>query len=466
MPRLLRVLSTSVVLVAAACQPDPGQLPSLDALRQPSGLAVSPTGPVLFVTNGNWDRQQEDGTLMAVDLDALFMALADPADAGDGGRPCRRVSADDPTIECNPSAFIDAQTTVRLGTGAANIAIDRPGGPEGPLRLLMPTRSPVSVTWVDVLPGEDGVTLDCGQDDAGRCGVTHEITRSANARMPNELSRISVDTNGARFAYAPQVLGEALALIALDGDNGPELADVEGGFFRAAPFEEEELFGGFSVAVRPCDPERAPDTSVDCSRPVAYAAHRYFPGMRQLTVAEGLDLILPGEEIALQTINPQVVEGRPYMGDMAFEDDTGDRLLVVQTTPPGLLRVDTSVDDDGDLANTIIGAIPLCDNPNVLAVHRPVPPVGDEDATPGESLALVTCATDGRLSVIGLGSFRVLASIPVGEGAYEVVVDDQRAQAYVSNPGENTISIVSLDPTSPDRFVEWARLGLGAGTRE
>jgi hypothetical protein len=448
----------ATLVVASACRPDPGPVPDLDALRQPTGLAVTPDQPVLLVTNGNWDRQELSSTLVAVDLEALFEALARPGEPDDAERPCRRVAEDDATIECDPAAFIDPDTTVRLGSGAGNVAIDRPGGADGPLRLLVPTRSPASVTWIDVLPGVGQPVLDCGQDEAGICGEDHMIQASAEERLPGEPVRVEVDDQGARFAYVPHVLGGALTLIALDGERGPELTDTEAEFFRTDPFEEEELAGGFGVASRACDPARPSAESRECERPLLYATQRYFPGVRQFTVAAGLDLILPGREIAVTGINPQVVVGRPFMGDLAFEDPAvGDRLLVVQTTPPGLVRLDTSLGDDDSPVDQIVGVVPLCDEPEVLVVHRPAG---------GEALALVTCSGEGRLAVVGLGSFRELASVPVGKGAFEVVVDAKRQQAYVSNPGEDTISIVSLDPLSPQRFTEWARLGLGAGSRE
>jgi hypothetical protein len=448
----------AALAVASACQPDPGEVPDLDALRQPTGLAVSPSQPVLLVTNGNWDRVELDSTLVAIDLVALYTELGQPGEAGDRTRPCRRVAADDATIECDEAAFIDPEATVRLGTGAGNVAIDRPGGAEGPLRLLVPTRSPASITWIDVVAGSTGPRLDCGQDEQGICGDDHRITSSPTVRLPGEPARVEVDEQGARFAYVPHLLGGALSLVALDGERGPELTDSEAEFFRTDPFEDEELAGGFGVASRACDPTRPSLESRDCERPLLYATQRYLPSLRQLTVAPGLDLILPGREIAVTALNPQVVLGRPFMGDLAFEDPAvGERLLVVQTTPPGLVRMDTSLGDDDSPVDRLLETVPLCDGPNVLAVHRP---------EGGEALALVTCGTAKRLAVVGLGSFRELASVPVGTGAYEVVIDAERQQAYVSNPGEDTISIVSLEPYSPRRFTEWARIGLGAGSRE
>lgn len=447
-------------LLGAACQPDPGPVPQLDALRQPTGLAVSTGQPALFVTNGNWDREQTDSTLMVVDLVTLYEQLARPGDAGDRSRPCRRVSADDSTIECDPAQFIDPRVTVRLATGAGNIAVDQPTGAQGPMRLLVPTRRPASITWLDVLAGDETPILDCDQNDEGLCGERHEIRSGARSpdRLPGEPSRVFVDDQGARFAYVPHLLGGGLSMLALDGAAGPELADVEDEFYREDPFEDEELLGGFAVAAKACDPERPVSGSRECSRPYLYTTQRYFPGIRHFTVAPGLDLILPGREISITAVNPQVVLGRPFMADLAFEDPAvGDRLLIVQATPPALVRLDTTLDEDDEPVDGVLGVVPLCDNPNVLAVYRP------EGA---EALALVTCAGEGRLAVVGLGAFRALASVPVGRGAHEVVVDHERHQAYVSNPAEDTISIVSLDRRSPQRFTEWARLGLGAGSRE
>jgi len=443
----------------AGCQPDPGPLPQLDALRQPTGLAVSQASSTLFVTNGNWDREQSDGTLMAVDLAALYEALERPGAAGDGAAACRPVSADDPTLECDPSRFIDPRVTVRLGTGAGNIAVDRRTDAEGPVRLLVPTRLPASVTWVDVRFSDGGVTLDCAQDDGQRCGGSHEIRRAvrSNDALPDEPARVVIDDQGARFAYVPHILGGALSMLALDGPDGPELTDVQGEFFRDDPFEDEELRGGFSVAARPCDPMQPATQTRDCERPFLYASQRYFPGLRQFTVAPGLDLILPGTEVAVQIVNPQVIVGRPFMADLAFEDGSGDRLLMVQNTPPALVRIDTSLGERDNPIDRPLGAVPLCGEPNVLALYHPAG---------AEPLALVTCAGEGRLAVVGLGSFRELASVPVGEGAYEVVVDEERGQAFVSGPGDDTISIVALDPRDPRRFTEWARLGLGAGSRQ
>jgi hypothetical protein len=265
---------------------------------------------------------------------------------------------------------------------------------------------------------------------------------------------VFVDQGGFRFAYVPHLIDGSLSLIDLDGEFGPELSAVEREFYRTATFEDLDVAGGFAVAQRGCDPADPPRASRDCSRPLLYSTHRFFPGMRSFTAAPGLEVVVPGGNIDLAALGSEVVESRPFMGDLEFESDAS--LLVVQTTPGGLARVDTSLDEDGNPRNTLLETVALCDNPNILELFAP---------ENGEPLALVTCFGDGLLAVIGLGSFSVLQTIQLGAGANEIAVDSARAQAYVANTREDTISIVSLDPGDPAYLTEWARLGVGVGAR-
>jgi hypothetical protein len=157
-------------------------------------------------------------------------------------------------------------------------------------------------------------------------------------------------------------------------------------------------------------------------------------------------------------LNPDVVQSRPFLGDVAFErPDDGNRLLLVQTTPSGLVRVDTSLDEQGESTDAVLGVAPVCGNPNLLAIDR----------TEGfEPLALVTCFEDGELAVVGLDAFRLVSVIQLGAGANEMAIDAARRWVYVANTREDTISIVSLDRTSADFLHEIARIGLDAAPRD
>lgn len=445
----------------AACQPDGLPEADLEALRLPTGIALSPGGDWLFVTNGNWDRAVDASTLVAIDVRRLDEALADPRGPGASlseSRPCREVSSGG-RVECDPGVLIDVEVGVRLPTGAGNIAVDRPNGEDGPLRLLVPSRIDRRVSWIDVSGIEgDRVELECGQRGDRRCDDLHELAVAADP------ASITIDDRGFRYAYLPHLLeaeecGDGCAgitLIGLDGEFGPEVVDVERDVFRLDPLHDSGLRGGFSVAQRACDRDTAnvPSESRDCTRPVLYASQRFWPGVRVFRVAPGLDLLIAGRESSILGVNVDGAIERPFGGDLEFEDPaTGERLLMVFTTPPGLARVDTSLDTSRTPVDALMQTIPVCNDPNMLEVYRP------EGA---EKLAFVSCFSDDRVAVVGLNSFSVIKTLRLGKGPNEMITDLARKRLYVVNTRESTISIVALDPTSPDYLDEVGVIGLGS----
>ena len=459
-----RLVASAVLVLGLGCAGGTKPEPDRGRLRQPTGVALDPGGNALFVSNGNWDIAEAAGTLMVIDIGALHQALL--GDVGGMGaslsasRPCRRVDGGDATIECDEAMFIDSSATVLLGSAVGNIAIDRPTGDEGRSRLLVPQRVPAAVVWMDTVLGGEGIVLECGQADDGRCDEDHRITvdpDNAGVALPNDPSRVVVDDQGYRFAYVPQLLGGSLSLIDLDGELGPELTNRFDEFYAEDAFELGTR-GGFSVASMACDPDNPVAESRDCTRPFLYSTNRFFPGLHEFVVAPGLQVLVQGASADVSPVGTEAMEPRPILGDLAFEEpDVGDRLLVVQTTPGALARVDTGIDPDNERPrNELQGTVALCSNPNLLRVFRP----------PGEeALALVSCFSDGLLAAVGLGTFTVLGSVEVGAGANEVAIDEDRRQAYVANTRENTISIVSLDRRDPRFLTEWARIGLGGGSR-
>lgn len=439
----MRARSGLAFSLLVACGP---QLPAptLDDLRQPTGVAVAPDGRHIYVTNGNWDQNQQGGAILA-----LAVASLDAALAGDPDGTCER----DPKLDafvCDARRMVVPGSGVRLGSGAGNVAIDRASGDL--VRVLTVTRIDPAVVWLDVAAGKGTPFFDCGQDVDGNCDDVHTITAALDrpeVELPGNPSRIAVDTTGYRYAYVPHLLGSTLSLVALDGEFGPELADVVDDFYHDDPFEGTDFAGGFGVASRPCDPTNPPSGSRECTRPFLYTSQRFYPSVRRFGVAAGLDVLLPGDESIVAGLNPDAVVSVPFMGDVVFEDPADSALLAVQTSPAGLLRIDTDVAEDGDPRDRLVGTVPLCEQPNLLAVHRPVG---------REALALVTCYGEGTLAVVGLGSFRLLAEIELGDGANEIAVDAANDRAFVANTRDDSISVVGLDPTTHGYLRELARI--------
>jgi hypothetical protein len=449
--RRLRAGLFAIVVAGSACSGDL-PAPTLDDLRQPTGFRLEPEGRWAYVSNGNWDRGETGGSILALDMRGLDRALATTPADGDPTRaaPCRPEGT---RLRCSAAHMIVPGSGRGIGSAVGNIVIDRPSGQAGPTRLITVQRAPSAIVWFGVTIADDGPELDCGTAFDGSCDAVHVIDAAlerAEVVLPDDPSRVVLDEQGFRFGYVPHLLGGAISLLLLDGEMGPELVDVQDDFYEPDPFEETEYAGGFSVASRPCDLANPPSGSLECTRPVLYTSQRFDPSVRRFAVDPGRDLIAPGDRSSLAIVNPESVASTPFMADLAFEDPTdGVDLLVVQTSPPALLRVDTTVEEDGESGDHVIGTLPLCEQPNMLAVHRP---------EGGEALALVTCFADGALAVVGLSSFRVIQIVELGAGANEVQIDPVTQRAYVVNTRDDSISVVALDRTNAAFLTEIARI--------
>lgn len=460
-----------LLALAAACGRGEVEAPDLQSLRLPTGALLAPDGAWLFVTNSNLDLGVAASTLVALDLRALdeaFAATPRPAGAAvTAAAPCRvakdmseEASSDGlEVVECDARGFIRRERSIQLPSGAGNIALDLPSGEDGPWRLLIPSSIDRAVTWVDVTREGDEIAVACDQDGEGECSDGHRLLYLGNdpaaTRLPGDPARIQVDTGGFRYAYLPHLLGGTMTLIALDAAYGPTITDIAGDFFLSDPINNGTLAGGFAVAQRPCDPTDPPTTTRGCTRPLLYASQRFWPGLKAFTVETGRDVLVRAGNFSLVRVNPFETEDRPFMGAIAYEDPAvGERLLAVHTTPPSLSLVDTSLSADGEPINDPIDSVPLCENPNLLAVHRP---------EAGERVAFVSCYSADQVAAVALGSFRVVATLEVDDGPNELVVDEARRKLYVVHTLASTIGVVELDRASPRYLQMIRRIGLTGG---
>jgi hypothetical protein len=388
------------------------------------------------------------------------------------------------------------------------------GGPCDNTRLWLPVRGDPSITYVDLLPytarddkgnlldgfteeDDDGVDFrfDCrnDNDDEGplddwppdvdsRCGKSHKLqTLRGNPELP-EIDRepfTMMVSQRDRLAYAAHSDSASLTVVGLDGlkdPTGPNgLTGVPAVVDSPDLFAEPNgLTGGFGLAERPCSlPDNAPTITNGCTRPLVYGGYRYRMLLASFTV-QGIDdpavncleptddLDAPGEFIcdpqlrSVQRffaggIDPNSQAPRPVLGDIAFGDERGDELYIVQTYPGAFLKLDTSLGPDGEPFDTQAAPpIELCDEPTRMKLWT--------DA--GQRLAFVTCFRSALIYVIDLDAFRVLETIVGGTGPYELEVDSGREVLYVGNTLERSISVIDISRTRATRFREVARLGL------
>lgn len=436
--------------------------------------------PWLFVSNANSDLRFNAGTILAVDLDA-FLAVATNRDPGDPsiGAPddlvsrtnpaaaCRRLISDPQTIECTEEPFIEAAATVRTGSFSSDLeAWHRPAAPGGTERtmLLSLVRGDPSVTYVWVNGGRDGASLnlncDQGDTDGSTCGDAHQLDTvfGDDEELAREPTSIAFADDGSGLAYVVHDYVSDVTLLALDGTNQsdpPRIVDI-------APLTPSSVNsvagGGYGLAVRPCDPENAPATSIGCSRPLVYAGYRH---QRQISVFTSVDL--DGEAGTTATRDARLVPGslffsgglapapnaQLFMGGMAFSRD-GEELFMAQTMPAALLRIDTSLDEGNELVHTPSGEVEVCADPSALVVY--------EDAQ--QRYGMVTCFRKAALYVVDLEVMSVVAAIRVGSGPHQMVADFAREYIYVANTLDATLSVVDVSRDRATRFTEVARLGL------
>ncbi len=519
-PSLTLALS---LLGAASCgEGNPGIDPPSDRFVFPSGLLLDPrvpsesTGPCeqladcdadqvcaagqcrasarwLMVTNANSDLRYNAGSLVAVDLDAFWAALAgeiQPADTKvDRQRPCRRVANMPQVIECAEEPFVLDEATVHFGNFPGPAAAWDRDPADDEAMVLVPVRGDPSVTYLEVsggLDGSDDLRFECGQasdeDGARRCDDRYRLRYLRNdedsERIGREPFRIHVSPQAdLPYAYVSHQRHYEMSLIALEGlsvggDGRPAIVHTPDFFVTGNGYD-----GAFGLAQRPCDVDagNAPTATLGCTRPLIYASWRWITRVDVVTVVrheplEGQTCVGPedfdkeggitcepqGEPLRPVNFNglstqgvPAFSLGRPLLADIAFTND-GDELYVVQSNPGGLVRVDTSLDEDNEPHDISVAQVEVCAQPTSLVIY--------DDGT--SRFGLVTCYRTAEVFIVDLTSLTVAGLVRAGTGPDALTVDLAREVVYVANSLDATISVIDMSPTRTTRFTELARLGL------
>jgi hypothetical protein len=516
------LLALGLTACGEAGEVSPGVDPPADQIAFPSGLLLDPrisseattecsdgvacgSGELcasgrcrasarwMLVANANSDLRYNSGSLVPIDLDKFWAAYEGPILPADSklseDRPCRRLANIPQTVECTEESFAKPEATTYFGNFPGPMEPwDRDPGDDEAL-LFMPVRGDPSVTWFELsggLDGSDDLQIDCGQGGGvSRCDDRHRLRFLRNdpsaSRMSREPFRVHVSPQADQpYAYVSHALvGQQdpdFTLIDLDGlevggDGLPAIADERlvflGGF----------AVGGFGLAQRPCDlaSGNAPDSSLGCTRPRIYGAHRWQAVLTISTVVRHepldhqfcvgpddldqmgglicdpqLELI---ERIGAGGISTVAVDqslAKPILADIQFSAD-GNELFVVQSNPGGLLRIDTSIDEDsGEPRDLAVAHVEVCAQPTSMTIYD------DGDSR----LGLVTCYRTAELFIVELSTLTVVGLVRAGTGPDALTVDLAREVVYVANSLDATISVIDMSPTRETRFTELARIGI------
>src|SRR5690606_16643490 len=160
--------SSWLALAIAGCELDQQGIPPEPAtLNFPIALGLSRATNAegepryLFVVNSNFDLRFNDGTLMALDLDAVAAEI----EAAPSLPPDERCG--DPSMDLRPCQFDDVARfladEVAIGSHGDGLAVGP--GPDGE-RLYIPSRSNQNLVFVDFEPGNGTLSCDAADPEA------------------------------------------------------------------------------------------------------------------------------------------------------------------------------------------------------------------------------------------------------------------------------------------------------------
>lgn len=445
----------------------------------------------MLIGNANSDLRYNAASLVPVDLDAFWAALeGEILPAGSRvsrSQPCRRIANLPQVVECTEEPFALPEATVFYGNFPGPATPWLKPGETDEATLLVPVRGDPSVTWFTLRGGlgsADDLEIDCGQSGGSGCDDRHRLRFLRNDpdsnRIAREPFRVHVSaqadlpyayvTHGIVGSGDPDLTLIALEGLAVEGDDLPVIVDDR------LLFTSNIANGGMGIAQRPCDVAsgNAPASSLACTRPRVYGAVRWSRSLQVATTVrhdpigeqfcagpDDLDLMgaiscdprleyVRGVSAGgISTESVGVSLSQPILGDVAFSA-AGNELYVVQSNPGGLLRIDTSIGEDGEPRDIPVAQVEVCARPTSLALY--------ED---GESrLGLVTCYRSGELYIVDLASLAVVGLARAGSGPDAMAIDLAREVVYVANSLDATISVVDMSPSRATRFTELARLGL------
>jgi DNA-binding beta-propeller fold protein YncE len=405
----------------------------------PTGLALDPAQSSLFVVNANSELRYDSGTVNVInlrDVDSYVSGWTSSARTIPPG--CKQDPTQPETLVCDEAQLIRGEAGVRIGNFATGLSVQ--DTESGTARLIVPVRGDPSISWIDW----NGTSLSCdnGAQSFALCDDAHRLTTIRNDEalglLPEEPFRTFVDSGG-EYAVVTHLNSGVVTLVNSRIGQAPIIADVVGGLFL--PDSLSGTPGGTAVA------GRNPGSGVD----LLYVASRSENRIQMLTV-EGA-----------KTDSPALVQsnffflsaaggnngGSSDSRGLAFTAD-GNRMLVINRSPPTLQIYDTSLDEAGFPKNQAVAVYDICRDASGLTVGD----VGD-----GE-LALVTCFREGTVFIIdATGRRQTDAVVSVGRGPFDIVISPTHEKAYVTNFLEDTVGVIDLDPESATRFREVLRIG-------
>jgi len=407
-------------LSSCAQCPDPLSAPSIpvDRLHFPTGLAVHPTLPILFVANSNFDLSYSNGAVLGANLQWLYQRLQD------GDIPIERIE----------SPFTSAALVPSIG-GPLLMS------PDGK-HLYHVGRQDNLLVALDVDASEDALFLHCGDRTEGLpdCTTGDHVEALAN----DDPFGLAVRPSGNGW----QVLVGALRNGGLHFVQHDPGVSGENRLVAVTRLNLGNDDRGASLALLP---------SVAGMPEYLLASGRVIPGTDP---AQGHVRFLSLDE------GPTGVTGRLDLRNEAGAMDVRgvavsaarERAYAVVKYPASLVEIDMRRDPGGVPSGRVLRTTQLGKEPSTVALYEP---------PSGPNLILTVSFRDGLLVALDMDTLEIFDVVrDVGKNPFDIAVDTRNGFAFVSNFNDDTVAVIRLPRGQLEngqldlRFGLAARLGL------
>jgi hypothetical protein len=419
-----RPLVSAVLLASltgcAQC-PDPFAEPAAPPLTLlfPTGLALHPTLPILFVASSNRDQKYATGSVLAARLDWLVADIN------------LRGFIPDPIEE-------PWQTSVLVPQVGSSLALTPDGN-----YLFHVSQVDAQIQALDVEITAEDVQLSCGSA-VDRTKAERPVPtcfsgpRVVQARLQDPYDIVSVRGDGNKWrAYISFLRNGFIQALDLD----PSVAG-SGRFTKAWDLDLGGNVLGGNLAILPSDGGQPP---------YLWSLGRTQRSSNQLGGAIHLVNLWEAPFTTPLVADTQAAAGSWETRGVAFNKAL-TRAYVVSKSPPALLEFDITRLPDGVPHMEMRRLKSLGKEPSHVALYEP------EDGPP---LIITTSGRDDFVMAVDATSFNT-AHVIRGACAHplRVVVDNKRALAFVSCYDDDVVAVLSLPRfAGDDRFRVAARLG-------
>lgn len=182
-----------------------------------------------------------------------------------------------------------------------------------------------------------------------------------------------------------------------------------------------------------------------------YATSKFANVLQRVSVSDQGSTFVPELNVEKSIVVTNATLGNDFGRGIAF-NAAGTRAYVAYRSPPSLLIVDTSLDENGQPANRVLNSVVVGNSPSDVVVS----PSGPD----GRELVYVSAYSVNQIYVVDPQLMLVMGVIDTGKGPFSmaVVKNEERFRLYVSLFEEHSIGVVELDWTSPFYHQEVARV--------